>query len=532
MPYQASHISYLSTNAFSPLVLDYLQGTSLASFYSFSPRKEEVSRLINSRSGFGCDRALLVQGLKQAYEGIPASEKTLSNIELLLQENAFTICTAHQPNMLTGPLYFVYKILHVIQLADELSKAHPAFHFVPLYYMGSEDADINELGVVSLNGKEIRWNTAQKGAVGRMQIDEAFMASLREVESDLTALPFGKEVMHLLFTCYRPGISMEAASFRLVNELFGRFGLVIFTPDRTHFKAAFVQEMMREMEDGLADTCLRNTLERFPDTYKIQAKGRAINLFYLKDDVRERIEKRQGRWGCPDSNFYWEGEAWKQEMRQHPERFSPNVIMRPLFQEKLLPNIIFVGGGGELSYWLELKEVFEAFGVHYPMLLLRNSFLLFTESLQEKLKSLQLDLADLFLPAAELEALLVRKHTVIRVELKQELEKFNELYDQVLHTAGKVDVTLQGHASALKKKAIHRLEQLEKKMLRAEKRKFSNELSQAGQLKEQLFPVGGLQERKDNIMPMLATHGFSLLDHLLEHSLGFEQRFTLLEIGD
>ena len=264
--------------------------------------------------------------------------------------------------------------------------------------------------------------------------------------------------------------------------------------------------------------------------YKVQAGGRKLNLFYLIDDKRERIEVSGLQFTVSSLGLSFSLEEILTELNDHPERFSANVMLRGVFQETILPNIAFIGGGGELAYWLELKNVFEAVDVPYPMLILRNSFLLAEEKWKQKTESTGLHLQDLFLSEHELMNKVVTKQSTNRFSLNGELKKVEDLYDAMSAVANNVDATLQNHVTALKVKAIKRLQELEKKMLRAEKRKFETERSQLRNIKTALFPNNSLQERFENLSGVYGRYGKEIVNIFLQHSLSLEQQFAIITL--
>ena len=199
MTFKSSYIPYEQTGSFSTIINDYLHNdASLHSLYAYRPDIEGVRKAIEERKLYKYDRNLLVTTLREQYDTVSAGTAVQANIVSLLQPTTFTICTAHQPNIFTGHLYFVYKIIHAVKLADELNDSITDCHFVPVYYMGSEDADLDELGEVVINGKKYRWQTTQKGAVGRMKVDKAFLALINEIEGQLSVEQYGSDILALV----------------------------------------------------------------------------------------------------------------------------------------------------------------------------------------------------------------------------------------------------------------------------------------------------------------------------------------------
>jgi len=523
------YISYNKTRAFSPLVNDYLSEGDLSSFYNYPASKDFVKKAIENRKKFPCNRNVLVDEIKNYYEGLTISHKTSEHIDLLAYSETFTVCTAHQPNIFTGNIYFIYKILHAIRLADELNKDFPDQHFVPIYFMGSEDADLAELGKVSLQGVTHQWKTNQTGAVGRMKVDDTLVEMLSNIDTQLSALPEGKGILDIMKQIYVVGKTIQQATLELVNELFGDYGLVVFMPDNKEFKKEFIPVFQKELENAISFNGIKSTLDKLSSRYKIQAQGRSVNLFYLIDGKRERIDADGEGFSLFESGKKISKEEMIAELNNYPERFSPNVILRPLFQEQLLPNIIFVGGGAELAYWLELKVLFETLGIHYPMLLLRNSFMVMNEVHSTELKSLGMNIADIFKSEKELTDILLQKSYRVDVNLDSEVNKLTAFYEDIMEFTASIDPGLKTHVAALRTKAINQIHELEKKLMRAEKKKYAIQVNHLLKIKSQVFPKGILQERVENFMYFASVYGIGFIKELYEHSSTFKQEFCILE---
>lgn len=531
MQSKCTYLPYSNTGFSSTIITDYLSGEdALKPFYDFNPNIEGIKAAIGKREFYNTNRQLLVEVLNEQYKNVPLSVKQQENLQQLASKQTFTICTAHQPNIFTGYLYFIYKIIHAVVLAEKLSAELHHYNFVPVYYMGSEDADLEELGHIQVDGQEYKWETKQTGAVGRMKVDRALATLIADISGQLLVHPFGEEIVELMKNSYKEGITIQQATFDFVNSLFGAYGLLILLPDNRLLKNAFVPVMKKELLEQFSHKAVKNTIASFPSKYKVQASGRELNLFYLTDEARERIEKINSQWKITNTkNFFSEGELLD-ELRNYPERFSPNVILRPLFQETLLPNIAFIGGGGEIAYWLELKGVFEAAQVPYPVLVLRNSFLLVDKESDGLIKKLNLYVDEIFKPAFQLVNELVKKQSNHQLELQKEKAALSDLYRQMGTAAAAVDSTLEPHVQALMKRSLDKIEALEKKMLRAERLKFESQQRQLHKLKQQLFPNSNLQERVENFMLFYAKNGKRFIENIYLHSLGLEQKFAVMNL--
>lgn len=523
-----TQIPYQQTGYFSNLILDYLnQSSALKDFYQYSPNSEGIKAAIESRKKIKTDRKVLVEELKKQYGLVKSSGKVQQNIDLLLKDNTFTVCTAHQPVIFTGSLYFIYKIFHAIRLADRLNKEYPDKHFVPVYWMGSEDADLEELGCIYLDNEKIVWDTKQKGAVGRMNT-KGLDKIIHRIEGELSVQPNGRELCELLKEAYLNSPDIQTATFRLLHSLFEKFGLVVIIPDNPSLKKLMIPVFKDDLLNQTASEIVGKSIEKLEKNYKVQATPREINLFYLKDDIRARIERTESGFNVVDTEINFTEKELLKELDEHPERFSPNVILRGLFQETVLPNIAFIGGGGENAYWLEYKDLFNHYKVHYPVLLLRNSFLIVEKKWSEKIKRMGFDVKDFFKSERELLTMLVSRHRNGELKLENELAAAIQLYHKLKDKAAVIDKSLQQHVEALQARAIRPLQELEKKLMRAEKRKFGDEQRQIHQIKDALFPQDGLQERIENFMPYYARWGKDFMETLCQKSLTLEQEFGVL----
>ncbi|WP_462222583.1 bacillithiol biosynthesis cysteine-adding enzyme BshC [Ferruginibacter sp.] len=530
MNFSSQNITYQETGFFSKIVLDYISGNDLLKpFYQHAVSIDGIKAAIEERKKYSTNRKVLVDVLQKQYAEIILTAKQTFNLQQLSNQNCFTITTAHQPNIFTGHLYFIYKILHTVKLAEEYKKALPENNFVPVYYMGSEDADLEELGHVFINGEKHQWQTQQTGAVGRMKVDKALVKLVDNIAGQVLIYPFGASIIAVIKDCYKEGVTIEQATFKLVNELFKEYGVLIILPDNAALKRLFIPVVEKELTATFSHAEVAATVAAFPAAYKVQASGRELNLFYLTDNSRERIIVENSQFQIPNSKLQFSKQEIISELINHPERFSANVILRPVFQEMILPNIAFIGGGGEIAYWLELKKVFEEVGVPYPVLVLRNSFLIIEKNHQALLDKLNFTVADLFKTEEQLMNQLVKRESGLQLSLKNEMQTLEGFYTTLQHTATAIDSSLQKHTAALQTQALKKITALEKKMLKAEKKKFEAQQRQLQKLKIVLFPHNNLQERIENFIPFYAKWGDDFIKALYENSLALEQQFIILE---
>lgn len=526
-----TYLPYKDTGYFSKLVTDYLaEESELKPFYHFSPNKKGLLDAVQQRGQFPVNRKILTEVLHSQYEHLTQHEQVAHNLALLAQESTYTVCTAHQPNLLTGYLYFIYKIIHAIKLAEELKGEFPDKNFVPVYYMGSEDNDLDELGTFRYEDRKFVWDGAgQSGAVGRMK-----PTGIEPILDELFRMmgPPGEhydELKNIITKAYLHHDTIASATQYLVNELFGRFGLIVIDPDDRKLKSTFAQVMKDDVLNHTAYGIVSAEAEKLEAHYKSQAYPRPINLFYLADNTRERIEKKGDKWVVLNTDISFTEQELLKAIDNTPEVFSPNVILRGLFQETILPNVAFIGGGAEVAYWLQLKALFTHYKVFYPAIQLRQSALWINSAETKKREQLNLSIADIFSKELALIKSYVTKHSTDDWQTENEAKGIEDILAQLKVKATNVDPTLRASAEAALTKMRYQLQVLEKKMLRAEKKKMQEQLSKISKLKNTLFPSNGLQERIENFTAYYLQYGPAYLDMLKDATRPFDPSFLIIE---
>ncbi|HVZ97622.1 MAG TPA: bacillithiol biosynthesis cysteine-adding enzyme BshC [Chitinophagaceae bacterium] len=531
--FQPSFITYEETGKFTKIIVDYLKGSAgLKDFYTFEVNDYGIESVIEAEKKYPTNRKLLADQLQQQYQGIEDCDAVKANIDALLRENTFTVCTAHQPNIFTGHLYFIYKVLHTIKLAEVLKGRYPAYNFVPVYFMGSEDHDLDELNHVFIDGRKYTWHTKQKGSIGKMKVDDLLLRLIDEIASRLLVEEHGSEIVDVLRKCFQKNSTIAQSTFLFVHHLFKEYGLIVLLPDNNVLKNEMKDIFEQDVFENIPFKIVSKTTDALSGQYKVQVNPREINLFYLGKDIRNRLIKKQDRYFVDDTQISFSADELKKEIQDNPGHFSPNVIIRCLYQERILPNIAFIGGGGELAYWLEMKNLFEHYKIPFPVLVLRNSFLLIEKKVDQVLQKLGIPAKDLFQSEHSLLNEIIKKHTPLRLDLEEEKFQLRQIYNAVEALAGKTDVTLRQHVEALEAKTLKRMDELEKKMIRAEKRKFADLKNQLSKVYSTLFPGGNLQERTENFMLFYAGWGNDFLDVIYKNSLSLEQQFCIIEERD
>ncbi|MGI4806293.1 MAG: bacillithiol biosynthesis cysteine-adding enzyme BshC [Janthinobacterium lividum] len=527
----ATYINYAETGSFSPTVIKYLENNvALKPFYGFRPDLDGFRQLLQHKKNIG-KRSILTETLQDQYKKLPikeVSELTRLNLNLLNQENTFTITTGHQLNIFTGPLYFIFKIVTAINLAKDLKAEFPDKNFVPIYWMASEDHDFAEINHTQIGGKKIAWNEEVSGATGRV-VTKGIREALNQYKGVLGISENAIELANLVEIAYSKFEKLADATRYLVNALFSKFGLVIIDADDARLKTEFAPIIE-------ADIINQNSFKNISETNKnleeigvhIQVNPREINFFYLLNEVRERIVFEDNQYKILNTEIAFSEEELKAEIANFPERFSPNVVMRPLYQEVILPNIAYIGGGAEVVYWMELKANFDFYKVDFPILILRNSGLIVSNRSAEKAANIGLILLDFFKPADALKNKWIQVNSQNNLYLNNYWQELNAVFSRIkLHNV-KIDPTLGPATEAIEKRLEHAVFNLEKKLIKAEKRNYETRLNQIDQIKAELFPGGSLQERNENFGLFYVKLGPKLINELIASFKPLDFKFTIL----
>jgi len=519
---QLEKIDLEKTGKFSTFFLDYVsENENLKPFYNLSPHPKNFITQIKQKNFNSEKRKILVDVLQEQYNDIAIEESVITNLKSLKKNNTYTITTGHQLNIFTGPLYFIYKIVTIINVCKKLSGSYPDYNFVPVYWMASEDHDYEEISYINIKGKRYTWKTDQSGAVGRF--DPKSLAKLAD------EIPGGQT---LFKEAYSSSATLSLAVRKYVNALFGKEGLVVIDADHPKLKADFKDIAKDDLLYHLANKLVNETSANINSIgHKPQIYPREINFFYLDDDIRCRIIHENNSYQGVGTKLKFSEEEFLNLLDQNPEKFSPNVILRPLYQEIILPNLAYIGGPAEIVYWLQLKDIFKHYKVPFPILIPRNFALIIPRAIKNKINKLGLNYQDLFLDAELLKGRFAKSLSKNDLSLDLEKKSVNSIFSKVKAKASKIDKTLEQYIDSERKKALDNYLKIEKKFLKAEKRKHQDQLNQIDSIFETLSPKGGLQERTENFLAFYYdTPDF--VSQLLDNLDPFDPRFHILSEND
>lgn len=475
---------------------DYLSGhEALRPFYQHSLRQADFSAIIRERAAFGTNRGALVSALHDEYNRLEpelVSAQTRNLIDSLGEEEVFTLTTGHQTVLMGGPLFTVYKVATVIRLARDLNAQglkHPVSgkpcRFVPVFWIHTEDHDFEEI------------NHFYTSFVQKYTYRSRFASGVGQhiLTSEITALVPGFFEGELA-NAWQPGRTLGEAYFRFAHALFGGEGCLVLDPTHPALKAQFSPYIARELTENFSHHALKTSnlaLEKAGYTPAVSSRG--INLFWLDEAGRDRIETTATGFVAGNNPLRTFSHHEMERLAQDaPGNFSPNVVLRPLYQEVILPNLVYAGGWGELAYWLQLKGVFEAAGVPFPLVLPRMGGTIFRQSEAEAWQALGFHLHDIQQP---LHKLWERWQPNVwdSSGFEQEVAALQAQFDRLSASLGGLSATLPRSLQALKRKNDHYLANTRKKIGRVVRNLHPESFSKIETLKKSLMPDGLVQER-------------------------------------
>jgi bacillithiol synthase len=516
-------LKYGDTGVLNALVSRYLQGApELSALYNQFPDKKGFKAILNEPPYQTLDRSVLVDVLQsQSSQVKNTSAATLSNIAQLSGKKCFTVTTGHQLCLFTGPLYFIYKIISTINLAEQLKKEFSEFDFVPVYWMASEDHDFEEVNHFYVSGKKIEWSASAQGAVGDLET-----AGLKDVMDEFREAlgnhPYAAELLALFENSYLKHKTLRDATHFLVNELFGKYGLVVADGNDKELKKLFKEQFINDIFYSKPYESVKKTIDTLSKHgYHAQVNPREINCFYIDNNLRSRIEKKDTSYVVVGTEIKWTGEQLKKMISEEPWKLSPNVTLRPVYQQTILPNIAYVGGPGELAYWLEYKKMFDELSVFFPLLVPRNFITIIDRQAHAKMHKLGFEVRDFYKEEQSLEKeLLVRNNNIF--EISDEVKASEQLYQKLGSRLGAADQTLAASAAAELQKTIKGLENLAAKANRSLKQRSETEMNQLRNIRQKFFPHGSPQERLENFSSLYLKYGKDFIGAVKDASDPFE----------
>jgi len=470
------NIDFLATNLFSKKFNDYVSDSHSLSI-------EKIKSLSEQKKVSSDERELLSEVLTDQYKGISEIKKVSDNIKSIKDSNTYTVTTGHQLNIFTGPLYVIYKIVSTIKLTQELNNTYTDKHYVPVYWMASEDHDFKEIQSFQAFGKKYRWDINPTGAVGK--IDPT------SIKSILDELP---EKISIFKDAYLKSKSLSEAVRKYMHSLFGSYGLVVVDANSKRLKKCFAPII----KDDIINNSIKNISKDKEE--KSQVHVRKINFFYMEEGMRERIVFSNNCYNINNTGIVFSEEEILKEIEKNPEKFSPNVITRCLYQEYILPNVCYIGGPAEITYWLEFKNFFDKYKINYPVVLPRDFVLLLAKRSQKIVTKYGIELSQLFEGKKNVIETLLNIYSDNKNNFDDEIKTIKEAYESLVDKYSSIDKSMSGNVQSRSKKTINSIIELEKKYKKAQKSSNAKLVQDIDNLYGSLFGNNSSQERYDNFL--------------------------------
>ncbi|MGH7493782.1 MAG: bacillithiol biosynthesis cysteine-adding enzyme BshC [bacterium] len=500
-----------------------LSGFYQVDYRSFSALGEHASAIAAS----AYPRRQVAAILAKQNERWGASDKTRHHLAALAEANSIAVVTGQQVGLFGGPLFTLYKALTCLKLAERLS-AQLQRTVVPIFWLASDDDDLAEVNRTTVLTRENTLLTLSADLAGEarrpmFQID--LPGSIRETQQKLTEAisdsEFKSDILPALFEAYAPGRSLPEAFARWMSFLTGAFGLVLLDPTDPAFKQLAVPVFSKELNEQSPSTTMASNasaaLELAGYTPQVSLRAGRCNLFYV-DRERHALEGQDGAFATTDGALRLPKEEWLQRIRQSPASFSPNVVLRPIVQDAILPTVAYVAGPAEIAYFAQLRGVYESFGIRMPAIFPRQMLTLMEKKIQHVLEKYDLGIIDFWQNSEQLISRVARRQTpegllepvaAARAALSESLAALKE-------RAVALDPTLAAFLDKEQGKILHQLETIEKKIVQASKLKNETLQQQLEKGSRTFYPHQHLQERELNLISFFCKYGKSMIHQLYD----------------
>lgn len=487
---------------------DNLSGATLYNF-NLGNIKKAIERKSTSYSD--TQRETLYQTIKKQYEGYNLEKIQQENLDALRAPCTFTITTGHQLNLFTGPVFFIYKILQTIKTCTYLKEHFPEYNFVPIFWMATEDHDFEEINHFRTEKDFYELQEEHGGAVGRIRVEPPdFIAQFKK---DIEGTPYAEVLTQWIQQAYRVENTLAQAIRLLAQKLFSHYGLLLLDGDDKGLKAQMIPYFKEELLHHSLKSITRTQISILSECYgKVQVNPREINLFYLSK-TRNRIEKRAEGYQVVDTTIQFSESELIAELETHPERFSPNALLRPVYQEAILPNIAYIGGNAEIAYWLELVDYFQEHHLPFPILVPRNSLLFVSDKILNKIEKSALSLEDFFGDFQKTyEAQLLAKSPLLPL-IEQKETLLVQAFEDLKQEASLTEPTFLNLVEAEQVRQLKSYQKMKKRLLKAERIKHTEQIDYLKRLNEALSPNKQWQERQYNFSVFYKNFGIEWIDY-------------------
>lgn len=527
-------INFSDIPGHSNLFLDYLyEFNNLNDFYkiNFRDKDEYLKHFKGICDASGEFRGELSKILIEQYNKSSLSETTRNNITLLAANNSLAVVTGQQLGILGGPLYTVYKIITAIKLSRYLSERYDEFNFIPVFWLEGDDHDFEEvssLNIINENNEiekiiyqEEIPEDGNKGSIGYLKFTESINEVFASLEQHLRKTEFSGDIIANLKSIYKPGKTFKESFKELLNWLFDEYGLVILDPQDKKIKDLLRPVFKQEITDFRKHSeKLIQVSAVLDEKYHSQVKVRAINLFYNFAEGRYLIEPVDNEYRLRRKRKRFTYEELINMIDTEPENFSPNVLLRPICQDYLLPTAFYVAGPGEIAYFAQAIPLYDFYSIKAPVVYPRSSVTILEKNISSLLEKNNLELKDVYYYGGELKSKMIgyASDNITDEIFKNAESQFELAMDQLKEKLFEIDKTISDSSTKYKQKIFQYLNELKSKTEEAQNKKYEVTIRQAERITASIFPNHYLQEREINFIYFLNKYGTGLLKQLFEET--------------
>ena len=508
----SSKIPYTKTEFFNNLIVDFISNKeNILNFINEFPNLKNFETIINQKSLEEINRDTLVSRLKKQNKKFKISKETLNNINSLSSKNTFTITTGHQLCLFTGPLYFTYKVIGCINLCQNLKEKYPKYNFVPIFWLASEDHDIDEISSININGKNVKWETEYVGPSGKATTKN-FSEYIQSIKNSFGNQVLSEGFKEIFFNPYLENKDLSSATLSMLNKLFGKYGLVCIDANALELKKRLVKIAEKDIKTKKYTDIIKKTSKQLASKYHNQVNVSDDNFFAMRDGERVKVTKE---------NF--------SEIKDISKEISPNVLFRPVYQELILPNIGYIGGPAEIAYWMQLKGIFSEINLTFPILILRNSLFIIDKKIKINLSKLNLS-ADKFLKNLnDIEKKIIISENNFD-ELNNENQEIEKIFDAIKLRFK--DLHLEESINSEYQKVNKSIKKISKKIVRGLKKRNEILINRVEFIRNRFTPKNSLQERNDSLIQYYAVYGENFMKMLKDNLNPLDNNFLFLETDD
>ena len=523
-------INLKDTSLFSHLICDLISENKnieefISAFPSISNVEKNLHKNINLSNRKVLSDVLISQYNNTVFKDIDNS-LVFNNIKSLTDPKTQIVTTGHQLNIFASPLFLMYKITSIIATSIKLNEMFNQYSFIPCFWMATEDHDFEEINKIKFNKTQHIWNEDTNDMVGNLTSSK-LLPILEDMKGDMCKTKYGQELFNLYQHAYSKNLNYANATRAVLTSLFREHGVLIIDGNHKDLKKIMVSDFQQEIRHGFVFDMITNTNNMLSKKYHCEINPLVANIFYIKDNIRGKIIFQGNKYYSSKHDACWTKEELLNEVESSPDYFSPNVFLRTLYQERLLSSIIYLGGPSEISYWIQLKNVFSSRGVSYPIVGLRSFFLILSKQVLAYQAKCNINNQDLFLPKYEIIRKILQDKSSVNLDLlSSELDQLILSFRALLKD---VDNLPDSILDIFKTKTFKELSKIKTKVIKLEKNNKPQVLNDFTEMYKGVFPNGIIQEKSSSFIPYYIKYGSSFFELLIKETIAFDKKYIILK---